>query len=116
MNVDKTTLNDLSIFAHEEELSVFYRLDFARTIGGRAWLRYYVDDPLASIKLVNERQQLLQRIIKVIDKWPQTINNGTVMVVEKYFESPVDSIPKSPDPESAFMYKLLSGPDYSLIS
>jgi len=116
MNVDNTTLNDLSIFAHEEELSVFYRLDFTRTIGGRAWLRYYVDDPLASIKLINERQRLLQRIIKVLDKWPQTINNGTIMVIEKYFESPVDSIPKSPDPVSAFMYKLLSGPDYSLIS
>jgi DNA mismatch repair ATPase MutS len=56
----KTTLNDLSIFAHEEELSVFHRLDFARTIGGRAWLRYYIDEPLGSIKLINDRQQLLQ--------------------------------------------------------
>lgn len=116
MNVDNTTLNDLSIFAHEEELSVFYRLDFTRTIGGRAWLRYYIDDPLASIKHVKERQQLLQRLISVLNKWPQSINNGTIMVIEKYFESPTDAIPKSPDPVSALMYKLVSGPDYSLIS
>lgn len=116
MNVDNTTLNDLSIFAHEEELSVFYRLDFTRTIGGRAWLRYYIDDPLASIKHVKERQQLLQRLIGVLNKWPQSINNGTIMVIEKYFESPTDAIPKSPDPVSALMYKLVSGPDYSLIS
>ena len=116
MNVDNTTLNDLSIFAHEEELSVFHRLDFARTTGGRAWLRYYIDSPLNGIKPINERQQLLQRIISVLNKWPEVINNGTIMVLEKYFESGVDAIPKSPDPISALMYKLFSGPDYSLIS
>ena len=27
MNIDITTLNDLSIFSNEEELSVFHRLD-----------------------------------------------------------------------------------------
>lgn len=116
MNVDNTTLNDLSIFAHEEELSVFHRLDFARTTGGRAWLRYYIDSPLNGIKPINERQQLLQRIISVLNKWPEVINNGTIMVLEKYFESGVDAIPKSPDPITALMYKLFSGPDYSLIS
>lgn len=116
MNVDNTTLNDLSIFAHEEELSVFHRLDFARTIGGRAWLRYYIDEPLASIKLINDRQQLLKRILNVLNQWPVSINNGTIMVIERYFESPVDNIPKSPGAINALTYKLLSGPDYSLIS
>jgi len=116
MNVDTTTVNDLSIFAHEEELSVFFRLDFARTIGGKAWLKYYVDDPLSSIIQINERQHLLQRIITVLDKWPITINNGTIMVIEKYFESAVDAIPKSPDVVSALTYKLISSADYSLIN
>jgi DNA mismatch repair protein MutS len=116
MNVDNTTLNDLSIFAHEEELSVFYRLDFARTIGGRDWLKYYVDEPLSGIKQISERQQLLQRIIGVLDEWPVTINNGTIMVIEKYFESGLDAIPKSPDLLSALTYKLFSSADYSLIS
>ena len=116
MNVDNTTLNDLSIFAHEEELSIFHRLDFARTIGGRDWLKYYVADPLTSIKLIRDRQQLLQRIISVLDLWPAGINNGTIMVIEKYFESAVDAIPKAPHPVNALAYKLFSGPDYSLIS
>ncbi|MEP6845550.1 MAG: DNA mismatch repair protein MutS [Panacibacter sp.] len=115
MNVDNTTLNDLSIFAHEEELSVFHRLDFARTVGGRYWLKYYVDEPLGSIKLINDRQQLLQRIIGILDKWPVSLNNGTIMMIEKYFESSVDTIPKSPDIISALSYKIFSGPDYSLI-
>lgn len=116
MNVDNTTLNDLSIFAHEEELSVFFRLDFTRTVGGRAWLKYYIDEPLTSVILINDRQQLLQKIMGVLDQWPTVINNGTIMVIEKYFESAIDSIPKSPDPVSALTYKLFSGPDYSLIS
>lgn len=116
MNVDNTTLNDLSIFAHEEELSVFYRLDFTRTIGGRAWLRFYIERPLENIQLIKNRQLLVQSIINVIDQWPETINNGTIMVIEKYFESAVDSIPKSPDPVSALMYRLISAPDYSLIT
>jgi DNA mismatch repair protein MutS len=116
MNVDNTTLNDLSIFAHEEEVSVFHRLDFARTIGGRDWLKYYVDEPLSGIKQISERQQLLQRIIGILDQWPITINNGTIMVIEKYFESAIDAIPKSPDIVSALTYKLFSSGDYSLIS
>ena len=115
MNVDITTLNDLSIFSNEEELSVFHRLDFARTIGGRSWLKYYINTPLSNIKQVHERQQLLQRMITALDKWPLGINNGTIMVLEKYFESSVETIPASPHSFAAFFYKIVNGPDYSLV-
>lgn len=116
MNVDNTTLNDLSIFSHEEELSVFHRLNFARTIRGRDWLRYYINAPLDSIKHIIDRQHLLQMIGNVLSQWPQHINNGTIMVLERYFESAIETIPKAPHSFNAFMYKVINGPDYSLVA
>src|SRR3954462_7223614 len=93
MQADKTTLNDLSIFSSEEEQSVFHHLDFARTFGGREWLKYYLKSSLATIKEIKDRQQMLQCILKVINEWPQNVTNGTVMVLQKFYESPVETIP-----------------------
>jgi len=35
MEIDKTTLNDLSILDAAEEFSIFNKLNFCRTVGGR---------------------------------------------------------------------------------
>ena len=40
METDKTTLNDLSVFNHEDEFSVFDKLNLTRTTGGREKLRH----------------------------------------------------------------------------
>ena len=36
------------------------------------------------------------------------------MVMERFYETPLDKIPASHDPVSARMYQLLHAPDYSL--
>jgi DNA mismatch repair protein MutS len=115
MNADKTTLNDLAIFAHEEEQSVFHHLDFTRTLGGRDWLRYFLSNPLSTLKEIDERQQLLKCILNVVNKWPQNITNGTIMVLQKFYETAIESIPPNPGFVSAFSYKFINGADYSLI-
>src|SRR5215831_18597715 len=115
MTADKTTLNDLAIFAHEEEQSVFHHLDFTRTLGGRDWLRYYLAPPLTTLKEIEERQQLLKCILNVVDKWPQNITNGTVMVLQKFYETAIQSIPHRPGIFGALSYKFINGADYSLI-
>ena len=46
MQADKTTLNDLSIFQHEEEQSVCHHLNFTKTVGGKDWLRLLLSRPL----------------------------------------------------------------------
>ncbi len=115
MQVDKTTLNDLAIFAHNEELSVLHHIDFTRTIGGREWLRYLLSKPLNSIKDVNNTQRLIQRIISVHAQWPQHITNGTVMVLEKFYDTPIDDMASRANPVNAFTYKLLHTADYSLV-
>lgn len=115
MQIDNTTFSDLSIFHHEEELSIFHKLNFTQTIGGKDWLARVFSEPLADLKKITEVQQILRCIGAHELQWPQSITNGTIMVIEKFYESPVDTIPDSPNFFNAITYKLLHGPDYSLV-
>jgi len=47
MEIDKTTYDDLSIFNGEDDSSVFHKLDFTRTIGGRNCLMNIFNNPSA---------------------------------------------------------------------
>ena len=115
MQADKTTVNDLSIFHNEEEQSVFHRLDFTTTIGGRDWLRYLLANPYSDLDKIQETQQMLQLMIKKEDQWPVVITNGTVMVVNKYYDSSIDQIPHDPGLLSSIYYKIVKSQDFSLI-
>src|ERR1700712_4983183 len=107
MQIDNTTFNDLSIFHREEESSIFHKLNFTQTIGGKDWLARFFGEPLGELKKIKEVQQILQCITANDVQWPQTITNGTVMVIEKFYESPVDTIPDTPNFLNALSYKLL---------
>ncbi|MEP7279495.1 MAG: DNA mismatch repair protein MutS [Bacteroidota bacterium] len=115
MQIDNTTFNDLSIFHREEEFSVFHKLNFTQTIGGREWLARFFSEPLNDIKKITEVQHILQRIAAHVAEWPVTITNGTIMVMEKFYESPVDPIPDTPNFLNGLTYKMLHAPDYSLV-
>ena len=78
-------------------------------------MQYYFDSPLESLKLINDRQELLKRVIRVAPQWPVNINNGTIMVLQRYFETSLGSIPESPNIINAIAFKLINGPDFSLI-
>ena len=114
MQADKTTLNDLSIFNNEEEQSVFHHLDFTTTVGGRDVFRKLLSSPLDDLNKIYETQQLIALLIKKQQVWPVVITNGTVMVIEKYFDSPINDIPRDPNKVSAFSYRLINSSDYSL--
>ena len=114
MQADKTTLNDLSIFNHEEEQSVFHHLDFTTTVGGRDVFRKLLSSPLDDLNKIYETQQLLALLIKKQQAWPVVITNGTVMVIEKYFDSPITDIPRDPNNVSALFYRFINSSDYSL--
>lgn len=115
MQADKTTVNDLSIFHTEEEQSVFHHLDFTTTIGGREWFRYLLSNPYSDLEKIQETQQTLQLIIKKEAEWPAIITNGTVMVVQKFYDSSIDEIPKNLNPVNSFYYRILKAADFSLI-
>jgi DNA mismatch repair protein MutS len=115
MEIDKTTLTDLSIFDKEEEFSVFNKLNLTRTINGREQLRFNFNTPLKSIEEIKGIQQTIRLIESRIEQWPMQISNGTIMVVEKFYETVIDDIPPAASSFSAFNYKLLHGPDFSLV-
>lgn len=114
MLADKTTLNDLSIFHHEEELSVFHHLNFTRTIGGKDWLRQMLGHPLGDIPSVSKIQAILKDLLPLLQSWPETITNGTVMVIEKFYETPVADMSVHGNKLNTFFYKVFYSADYAL--
>jgi DNA mismatch repair ATPase MutS len=115
MLIDKTTLYDLSIFDLNEEQSLFHHLDFCKTNNGKMWLEYYLKTTLSTIKEITERQKLLQQIITVHSQWPETISNGSVLMIEKFYESQIDNIPSQANIVNSNFYKLFYGPDFALV-
>ncbi len=114
MQIDKTTLQDLSIFHHDEELSVFHHLNFTQTNGGREYLRLILGRPIDALNEIHDVQKTIQHLIAVAAIFPTSITNGTVMVVDKFYDTPVDSYPSQPNTVNSLVYTLVSRSDYSL--
>jgi DNA mismatch repair ATPase MutS len=114
MQVDKTTLADLSIFNHEEESSVFHHLNLTHTSDGREHLRHILGHPLESLTAIEDVQLTIQQLMEVSGSWPTTVTNGTIMVMEKFFDTPMDEYPSHPNAINSIIYKLTSGADLSL--
>jgi DNA mismatch repair protein MutS len=115
MEIDKTTLNDISIFNAEEDLSIFSKLNLCDTINGKEQLYQNFATPLKTKAEIIGVQQTLQLLITKQSEWPKQISNGTIMVVEKFFSATIDEIPNSSSAWDAFNYKILHGPDFSLV-
>jgi DNA mismatch repair ATPase MutS len=115
MEIDKTTYDDLSIFNGEEDSSIFNKLNFTKTVGGRDWLYRYFLQPFDNLKQISETQKILSLILKYESDWPASITNGTVMVLEKFYDTPLDPMSSGVNPLNAYSYKFLHAADYSII-
>ncbi|MBY0348532.1 MAG: DNA mismatch repair protein MutS [Hydrotalea flava] len=115
MQVDDITLHDLSILGNNETIAIWQQLNFTHTDGGRQYLKKILQEPLNNIAAIQDVQNTIQQLLQIETDWPVTITNGTIMVLEKYFETPVDSFKPVPDPFSAWLYATLKKGDYSLI-
>jgi DNA mismatch repair protein MutS len=115
MQIDKITYEDLSVFNQDEDSSIFHKLNFTRTIGGKERLLQFFNHPFSDLRHITETQKILALILQNINQWPVTISNGTIMVIERFYETALDEIPSSPNIINATSYKLLHGPDYSLL-
>lgn len=114
MQIDKTTLADLSIFHSEEELSVVHFLDHTQTNSGREYLYDMVSKPLSSVDGIKNNQQTIRDLIPLIDCWPATITNGTIMVMTQFYDSQINRYPTQPNVVSSYIYKFFNAPDFSL--
>jgi len=115
MDTDKTTLADLSIFSAEEEFSVFDKLNLTRTALGREQLRLNFTHALQSIDEIRGVQQTIKLIIRQRMNWPKQISNGTLMVIETFYDSSIDQIPARAGFLAAMNYKTFHSADFSLV-
>lgn len=118
MELDKTTYYDLSIFNRDEEYSLFHRLDFTTTAGGREYLRQLFSTPLQNIAAIQQRQDALRYILEKEAAWPEIITNGTIVVVENYLEAQISPISNTSGPGllfNAVITKTIYAPDYGFI-
>lgn len=115
MQVDKTTLYDLSVFNSEEEYSLFNQVDYCRTNEGKAILKKTFASPLSNIDEIKDVQQILSFYQSKLDTWPARITNGTLLVIEKFLDDNPETIPESPNFINVLTYKVLHAADYSMI-
>ncbi|HEX2684268.1 MAG TPA: DNA mismatch repair protein MutS [Ferruginibacter sp.] len=116
MDIDKTTLADLLMFDSGEDVSVFNKLDLSSTAHGSEQLKINFSTPLKTLDEIVAVQQTLKLFIKKLPLWPGQVSNGTVMVVEKFFDSRISPIPARASTFETYSYKLLHGPDYALVT
>jgi len=115
MHVDPITRADLNLFHPEERFSIFHRLNFACTDGGREELRRLFENPLSNRQHIEARQHLLQQIAQQLEKWPNRVTNGTLHAVEKWLEYPLDPIGESYASLGNLLYRWLHPADHSMI-
>ncbi|HTN06020.1 MutS-related protein [Agriterribacter sp.] len=114
MQIDKTTYNDLSVFNAEEAFSVFHKLNFTRTTGGKEWLRHMMREPFDTLHKIQDTQNIIRLMVSRLDEWPVSITNGTMIMMERFYDTPLDPIPHSTDFFSTRLYKILHSADYGL--
>jgi DNA mismatch repair protein MutS len=115
MQIDKISFNDISIFHPEEEFSIFHRLNFTRTTGGREWLRKFFTEPHNDLKRILGTQKVIRTLMEHVKDWPTDISNGTVLVMDKFMDYSLDPISEAPASFNNIFYKWLHSEDYSMV-
>ena len=115
MQIDKITFSDISIFHSEEEYSVFHKLNFTKTLGGKEWLRRFFSEPHHDLKRIIGTQNIIKTLLRQLHDWPTEITNGTIIVIDKFLDYNLDPVPQNPSVVSSYSYKILHSADYSMI-
>jgi len=115
MEIDNTTYEDLSLFSRHEEYSLFHKLNFTQTQSGRDLLQELFINPLDKLEDIHATQRTIGRILEILDQWPPTISNGTIMVMDKFYETAIDDIPAAHNLPAALGYKFFHTADYAMV-
>jgi DNA mismatch repair ATPase MutS len=115
MYTDDITRSDIGLIATDDELSLLQHLDACRTQGGKVYFQRYLWEPLSEIREIIERQQSLQTILNQLDNWPDTISNGTMLMMEKFLDSPINIMSAHSNRFNTILYRLFNSSDFSLI-
>lgn len=115
MDIDNSTLHDLNIFGRIEAETILHLLNYTRTVDGKETLKQMFSEPFGTVEEITASQQIIKAFIKVLPGFPETITNGTLMVLDKYYGAPVSSIPHGAGAVNSFMYKIFSRTDYATV-
>ena len=116
MQIDTTTLYDLSVFHQESEYSLMHKLDFTQTSIGKSQLHRILSNPCSNIQEIMEMQRLLHCFEGKLEQWPTRITNGTLLVIEKFLDDNPDEIPVHPTSLSSLLYRWMHPTDYAMIA
>ncbi len=115
MQIDNTSFSDISIFHQEEEFSIFHKLNFTRTVGGREWLRKFFTEPHDDLEKILGTQKVIRTFMEHVKDWPTDISNGTMLVMDKFLDYPIDPISEAPASFNNLFYRLLHSEDYAMV-
>jgi len=115
MEIDRTTFSDISIFHPEEEFSIFHKLNFTKTTGGKEWLRRFFSEPHPDIKRITGTQKIIKTLLAHVDDWPSEISNGTILVMDKFLDYSLDPISDNQNPVNNLSYKWFHREDYGMV-
>lgn len=115
MQIDNISFNDISIFHQEEEFSIFHKLNFTRTTGGKEWLRKFFSEPYDDLNKITGTQKILRTLMEHVADWPTDITNGTVLMMDKFLDYALDPISENSGSYKSFMYRWLHSADYSMV-
>lgn len=115
MQIDHISFNDISIFHPEEEFSIFHKLNFTRTSGGKEWLRKFFTEPHSDLKRIIGTQKIIRTLMEHVDDWPEDITNGTLLVMDKFMDYSLDPISEHSNSFNNILYKWLHSEDYSMV-
>ena len=115
MQIDNISFSDISIFHAEEEFSIFHKLNFTRTSGGKAWLRKFFTEPHGDLKRIMGTQKVIRSLMEHVDDWPEDISNGTLLVMDKFMDYALDPISERSNLVNGLIYKWLHSEDYSMV-
>ncbi|MBL7691887.1 MAG: hypothetical protein JNM41_09865 [Flavipsychrobacter sp.] len=87
MQNDKTTLRDLSIFTTDGSGGVFALIDRTTTQEGREMLRKHIISPPATHEELLSLQESVRFWCRHGKRWPTVISNGTLVMLEKFYEA-----------------------------
>lgn len=115
MQIDNQSFNDISIFHPEEEFSIFHKLNFTRTTGGKEWLRKFFSEPHNDLQKILGTQKIIRTFMEHVKDWPVSITNGTVLVIDKFMEYALDPISENSGSLNNIFYKWLHSEDYAMV-
>lgn len=115
MQIDNISFNDISIFHPDEEYSIFHKLNFTRTTGGKEWLRKFFSEPHHDLDRIIGTQKIIQTLMDHVADWPTDITNGTVLVMDKFMDYSLDPISANLNVLNVSSYRWLHAEDYSML-